>query len=185
MELKASPRAGNNKTSSKVIRREGNIPAILYAQGKEGENIAVGAIEFKKILNKIVPGTLSTTIFHLDLGGKKRKAVLKEIQYNITTYDVSHLDFIELIDNVPVELKVPIQCTNVMDCVGVKLGGSVRQVVRTVKVRCLPKDIPAAFEVDVRDMNVGQEKKLSEIAMPHGVQPLMDTNTVAVAIAKK
>src|ERR1700722_3341352 len=174
MELKASPRPGDKKISCKVIRRMGKVPAVLYAQGKEGRSIAVGAIDFKKILNQIVPGTLSTTIFNLDIDGKKTSAILKEIQYHITTYEVSHLDFIELIDGVLVELKVPIQCTGVMDCVGVKLGGTLRQVIRTVRGRCLPKDIPAAFEVDVRELNVGQEKKLSEIAMPKGVQPLMD-----------
>ncbi len=185
MELKAKTRGAKNKTESKVLRREGNIPAVLYAGGKAGENIAVGGIEFKKILNQIEPGTLSTTIFTLDIGGKKKRAILKDIQYHVTTYSVSHLDFAELVEGHPVEIKVPIQCTGVVDCIGVKLGGNLRQVIRTVDVRCLPKDIPQKFEVDVRDMNIGQAIKLSQVKMPAGVQPLMDTNCVAVAITKR
>lgn len=181
MELKATKREKN----CKVIRREGNIPAIFYSQGKEGEELIVGGGDFRKILNQIQPGTLSTTIFTLDVGGKKRKAILKDIQYHVTTYEISHLDFEELVDGVPVTLNVPIQCTGVVDCIGIKLGGSLHQIVRTIKVRCLPKDIPSQFEVDIRELNVGQGKRVGDISIPKAVQPMIDTKNMAVVIAKR
>jgi large subunit ribosomal protein L25 len=185
MDLKIAKRKGQNKTESKVIRREGNIPAVLYSKGKSGENIVVSGKEFKKALNQIETGTLPTTIFVLNIDGSKRRAILKDVQYHITNYEVIHLDFEELVDGNEVSINVPIQCTGVVDCVGIKLGGSLRQVVRTLRVRCLPKNIPSQFEVDIRDMNVGQSKKVSEITLPSGVRPLTDTNTVAVVIAKR
>lgn len=185
MELKTSKRDAANKTESKALRRAGNIPAVLYVHGKEGEKIAVNSSDFKKILNQIPSGTLATTIFSLDVGGKKKRAILKDIQYHPTSYEVAHLDFEELNDAHPVTLNIPIQCTGVVDCVGIKLGGSLRQVIRTVKVRCLPKDIPSHFEIDVRELNIGQSKRLSELAIPERVRPMVNTHSVAVVIAKR
>lgn len=185
MELTSSPRQAKSKSELKRLRREGNIPAILYSQGKEGEACFVNGAEFKKILHKIVPGTLPTIQFILLQGGKKRRAIIKEIQYHPTTYEVTHLDLEELFDNVAVNVNVPIQCTGAMDCVGVKLGGVFRQLIRFLKVNCLPKDIPAVLEIDVRNLDVNQEKRLRDLVLPHGVRPLAPLNEIAVMVAKK
>jgi large subunit ribosomal protein L25 len=186
MELNVKQRVANKKTENKTIRREGGIPAIVYSQGKEGVTCSVDKIEFQKALNQLrTSGTLSTTIFSLKNDKKITKALLKDIQYHVVSYDVLHLDFIELIDSVEVDVNVPIQCIGVMDCVGIKLGGNLRQVVRAVKVRCLPKNVPSQFEIDIRELNVGQGKRVSDIEMPKGVRPLMDSNSLAVVIAKR
>lgn len=185
MKLTVTKRTAGKKTENKQIRREGNIPAVLYSKGEKGEEIVVDGIAFKKILNTTPTGTLSSKVFLIDLEGKTVQAIVKDIQYNITTYDVIHLDFEQLHEDHHVSVKVPIRCTNVADCVGVKLGGAVRIVVRHVPVVCLPKDIPAEFEVDVRDMGVGQMKKLSALNIPEGVRPTINLNEAAVVIAKK
>jgi large subunit ribosomal protein L25 len=184
MKLTIATRSAK-KSETKKIRREGKIPAILYSKGEHGKEIVVDGIAFKKILNTTPTGTLSSKIFHLEGGGKTSKAIVKDIHYNITTYDVIHLDFEELHDDVPVTLNIPLVCINAVDCVGVKLGGVIRQVVRQVRVTCLPKDIPAQFEIDVRDMNLGQTKKLSALDIPKGVRPTVDLKEVAVVIARK
>lgn len=172
-------------SQAKKIRRNGNIPAVVYSQGKVGAHIEVQGAEFRKILNEIEPGTLSTTVFQLEDGGKKHSAILKDIQYHVTTYEPLHLDFQELVDKVPVTVNVPLVCTGVADCVGIKLGGFLRQIYRVIRVKCLPKDIPSQFEIDVRDLNVGQSRVLSEVAFPKGVTPLMELKNIAVTIAKK
>lgn len=185
MKLKLYKRSASKKGELNQIRREKNIPAVLYSKGKPGENIAVSGAELKGILRGVKPGCLSTTVFTLEGEGKKCRAILKDIQYQPTTYDVWHLDFEELIDDVSVNIKVPIQCVGVVDCVGIKLGGVLRQVIRTLKVNCLPKDIPAEFELDIKDLAIKQTKRLSAITIPDGVRPLADLNEVAVVIAKR
>jgi len=184
MKLTIAPRSAK-KSETKKIRREGNIPAILYSKGEHGQGIVVDGIAFKKILNTTPTGTLSSKIFHLESSGKIVKAIVKDIQYNITTYDVIHMDFEQLHDDLPVTLNIPLVCVNTVDCAGVKLGGVIRQVVRQVRVTCLPKDIPGQFEIDVRDMNLGQTKKLSALNIPKGVHPTVDLKEVAVVIARK
>jgi len=69
--------------------------------------------------------------------------------------------------------------------VGVKLGGVVRAVIRHIKVRCLPKDIPDEFNLDVSALSINQSLKLSSINLPDTVKSLLDLNEVAVIIAKR
>lgn len=187
MKLKATTRTAGKKTEAKKLRRAGQIPAIIYKRGKEGaDNIVLDSNEFEAFLRQIQPGRLSTQIFTLtDQEGKERRALLKEIQYHVTKYNVVHLDFEELADNVPVNVKVPIECTGVVDCIGIKLGGVLRQVIRYLKVRCLPKDIPSAFVLDIRNMGQRETRRLSDLDIPDTIRPLVDLNEVAVAIVKR
>lgn len=186
MELNIKSREPSKKTESKKIRRSGGIPAVIYSRGQTGSGFVVDRGEFQKVLNQLpAAGTLATTVFSLKNDKKIIKAVLKDIQYHVVSYDVLHLDFVELQEKVEISVNVPIQCTGVMDCVGIKLGGNLRQVLRSLRVRCLPKDLPSHFEVDIREMNVGQGKRISDIAIPKGVRPLVDTKSLAVVIAKR
>lgn len=185
MKLAVKNRVGEKKKDIKEIRREGNIPAIIYSSKSQPEKLIVTGPEFNAILREMKPGQLPTTIFALSDGKKERRAIIKDIQYHLTTYNVSHIDFEELVDNVPVSVKVPVNCIGVGDCVGIKLGGFLRQVVRHVKVECLPKNIPAEFLVDVKDLGIRQSKRLKDLAMPNGVRPLAKPEEVVVVIAKR
>jgi large subunit ribosomal protein L25 len=98
---------------------------------------------------------------------------------------VSHIDFEELFDDVPVSVKVPINCIGVADCAGIKLGGFLRQVIRHVRVECLPKHIPAEFQVDVRELGIKQSRKLADIKIPQGVKPLAKMDEVVVVVSKR
>ncbi len=185
MKLNTKTRNTNSKSESKRLRREGYIPANLYRQGNDGEGIAISATEFKAILREIKPGHLPTTLFQLVGADKNEKRVIiKEIQYDIL-YEVIHLDFEELVAEHQINVKIPVECIGVNDCVGIKLGGVLRQVIRHVKVRCLPKDLPTFFQLDVKELNMKQSKRLSDLSIPETVRPLMDLNEVIVVIAKR
>lgn len=186
MKLNVRTRTAGKKSESKQLRRAGQIPAIIYKRGKEGHNIALTTSEFNAHMREIQPGRLSTQVFELvDETGKTHRALLKEIQYHVTKYDVIHLDFEELVDNVPVNVKVPIECTGIVDCIGIKLGGVLRQVIRHLKVRCLPKDIPSAFVLDIKSMQQRDTRRLKDLNIPQTIRPLVDLNEVAVAIVKR
>ena len=185
MKLAVKQRVGEKKKDVKEIRREGNIPAIIYFSKGQPEKLIVSGAEFKTILREMKPGQLPTTIFTLSDGKRDRKAIVKDIQYHLTTYVVSHLDFEELIDDVPVSVKVPVNCIGVADCMGIKLGGFLRQVVRHVKVECLPTQIPAEFIIDVKDLGIRQSKRLKDIKMQSGVRPIASPEEVIVVIAKR
>ncbi|MBN9379090.1 MAG: 50S ribosomal protein L25/general stress protein Ctc [Chlamydiales bacterium 38-26] len=187
MKLNVTQRTAGKKSESKQLRRAGRIPAIVYKRGKEqADNITLSNEEFNSHLRQVQPGRLSTQVFILvDENGKERRALLKEIQYHVTKYNVLHLDFEELVDDMPVNVKVPIECVGVVDCIGIKLGGVLRQVIRHLKVRCLPKDIPQAFVLDIRTMAQRETRRLKDLDIPETVRPLVDLNEVAVAIVKR
>ena len=183
--LAVKPRVSEKKKDIKDIRRSGDIPAIIYSSKREPEKLTVIGTEFNAVLRKMLPGQLPTTIFTLSDGKKEVRAIVKDIQYHLTTYIVSHIDFEELVDDVPVSVKVPVNCAGVVECVGVKLGGFLRQVVRHVKVECLPKNIPSEFIVDVKDLGIRQSRRLKDVEMPSGVKPLVNPEEVLVVIAKR
>jgi large subunit ribosomal protein L25 len=186
MKLNYIMREARKKSESNKLRREGSIPAVLYSQGQDSKHIAVSKSEFSALLRTVQTGRLSTTAIELqNAESGAMTAILKDIQYHPTTYDVLHLDFELMRDDAEINVKVPIELVGAADCVGVKLGGVLRPVKRGLRVRCLPKDIPAAFFMDVRSMALRQSRRLKELEIPKGVKPLDDLNDVAVIIAKR
>lgn len=186
MQLSYFTREAGKKSNAKKLRREGLIPAVLYSRGKNAESVSVNSGDFASLLRQAVPGRLSTTVFTLsDEKGKSRRVILKEIQYYPTTYEVMHLDFEELFDDHKVNIKIPIECFGMIDCAGIKLGGVLRQVIRSVPVNCLPGDIPEFFQLDVREMNMRDTRRLKDLDIPHTLRPLVDLNEVAAAIVKR
>jgi len=184
-KLTIYPRKDLKKSETNRLRREGNIPAILYGQGHPNEPIWLKGEEWQTMLRHLKTGLLATTAFELHDGKKTYKAIIKDIHYHIATYDISHIDLMLLDESREVTVNIPIQLLGVAECVGIKLGGFLRQVIRSLKVSCLPKDVPSAFTLDIRDLNVAQSKRLSDIRMPDAVRPIGRMNEVAVVIAKR
>lgn len=187
MNLQVGTRPGKTKSENKKLRRQGDIPAVVYHRGKESEKIFVKSTDFNTFLRGVQPGRLPTRKFTLsDQNGQSFEAVIKEIQYHVTTYDILHLDFERLDEKTPVKVKVPIECTGTVDCVGVKLGGVVRNVIRHLPVECLPKDIPDALQLNVKDLNLGESLRLRDLEIPQTLRPLTrNMDEVVVVIVKR
>jgi len=185
MKLTISHRKERKKSDTNRIRREGDIPAVLYGRGHQSEMITIKGEEIQAILRTLKSGLLATTVFELHDGKKVHKAIIKDIHYHVAHYGIQHIDFAILDDKQEVTVNVPLQIVGVADCAGIKLGGFLRQVLRSLKVKCLPKHIPQEFVVDIRDLNVMQSKRLSDIAIPENVKPLARMTEVAVVIAKR
>ncbi len=186
LEIQISERAAKTKGEVKKLRREKKIPVCIYSQGKPADTASCGLVEFQTILRQMKPGYLPTTIFAMkDSKGKTRRAVIKDIQYKPTTYEVLHLDFQELHENQMMDIKVPIDHLNAMDCSGVKLGGFLRTLLRHVKVRCLPRNIPTHFEVDVKELGLNQARRVSDLNIPKDVRALEKPQEIVVSVLKK
>ncbi|HAZ15101.1 MAG: 50S ribosomal protein L25/general stress protein Ctc [Chlamydiae bacterium GWC2_50_10] len=185
MKLTAKVREKEKKRDAIRIRREGDIPAVLYTPGKATRLLTVKGDEFAALVRTIKKDHLSTTKICLDVEGKSRDVIVKDIQYHPTSYQVIHLDFEELLEDVPVTIPVPVNCTGVMECAGIKLGGYLRQVMRQVKVQCLPKIIPASFDLDVSQLGILQSLRLSDLKIPEGIRPLANLSEVVVVIVKR
>jgi large subunit ribosomal protein L25 len=186
MKLQTLKRPAEKKREVNRLRREGFIPAVIYRRGQAAENISVSTTEYNSLLRNVESGRLSTKVFTLfNENGVSRKAVLKEVQYNVINYEVIHLDFEELHEDESLTVKIPIECVGIADCKGIKLGGALRQPIRYVRVKCLPKDIPDAFFLDIKDMALYDTRKISDLPIPESVKPMAKMNEVAVVIVKR
>lgn len=185
MKLSYFSRTTGKKGDVNKLRREGKIPCVLYGQNQPGTPICIKKEELEAILRDLRPGLLPTTVFELHDGHKTHKALIKEIQYHRTSYAVEHIDFYPVSDQNPIAVSIPIRLVGIAECAGVKLGGFVRHVIRHLKVSCLLKDVPQELTLDIRELQIAQSKRLSDIPLPQGIRPLAKMNEVAVVIAKK
>jgi len=185
MKLKLSKRSGKTRSTLTQIRFRGDIPSVIYQKGVPSESVCVDGGAFQAALRGLKRGYLPTTIFQLDLNGSASQAIVKEIQYHPTTYRIIHLDFLKMTPGQKVDVKVPVVCTFQEQCVGIKLGGFLRRVIRHLKVRCLPENIPRDFRVDIRDLGVGETKRVRDIEMAETLECLTSPSEVVLVIAKR
>ena len=183
MKLELYQRDASSKGKTNQLRREGNIPAVLYGPQREAKTCSVKADAFAAVIRSLKPGLLATQVFELTMDGKTIKAIIKDVQYHVANYEVRHLDFLELGKEAKVTLNVPIKIEGVAECAGVKLGGSLRQVIRFLKVRCFPDKIPEMFSFDVKGLALGGVMKLSDLQIPEGIEPRAVMNQVAVLVS--
>ncbi len=185
-QIQIFERATLQKGLVKKMRRDGYIPCVMYVRGKPSEHAFIKKQDFDSVLREMKPGFLPTMVFELkNEQGKSRKAIVKDIQYAPTTYEILHLDFQELNDKDKININVPIECTGVVDCVGIKAGGMLRYIMRHLKVRCHAKAIPNSFEIDVKNLDMRKVKRVSDVIMPEGVVPLAHGNDILVTIVKR
>ena len=173
VQLSGSPRASVGKKDAKAVRNAGNVPCVLYGSGEQ-ICFAVRNVDMEKII-------FSPDVYQveLDIDGNKKKAIVQDVQIHPVTDKVVHVDFLELIDNKPLKVNIPV--TLVGRSRGVLNGGRLQQVFRRLKVEGLPKDIPAAIEIDITDLRIGMSKRVRDIAIP-GIKLLNAADAVVVSV---
>jgi large subunit ribosomal protein L25 len=185
INITCTVREGTSKGDVRRLRRNGSIPMVVYSKGQMAEIGSVSKAEIDAAMRSIRPGFLTTTVFALkDQSGRERKVLIKEIQYKSTTYDMIHIDFFELEEGRMVDVKVPVEFENSTECVGVKLGGQLRHIMRHVKVRCVPANIPSHFSLDVKDLGIRQTKRVRDLTIPKSVTCTAHADDVVVAVIK-
>lgn len=185
INITCTVREDTAKGKVRRLRRSGSIPCVIYSKGQMAQMGSISKPEFEAALRSLPAGFLTTTQFALkDDAGKVRTVMVKEIQYKSTTYDIIHVDFLELEKNRPVVVKVPVDFEHENECIGVKLGGQLRHIMRHVKVRCVPANIPSHFMVDVKDLGIRQSKRVKDITIPNTVTCLAGADDVVASVIK-
>ena len=156
IEIKGSFRTELGKKSSKELRKSGNVPCVIY--GKE-KNIHFFAHEnsFKNLVY-----TPAAHLVKLNIDDKVYKAVLKDMQFHPVKDNILHADFIEIHDNKPVVINIPIKVSG--DSVGVIAGGKLSIKRRTLKVKGLADDLPEALPINITDLKIHEGIKVGELS---------------------
>lgn len=163
------------KGAAKQLRREGNVPAIVYG-AKKNLPIYLKENEFANLLKN----TSESTIISLKVGRKKHEVLIKDYQEDLLKNIFLHIDFFEVSAGKTLRTNVPIILQG--DPVGVKEGGLLEQVMHEVEVECFPKDIPEHFIVDVSALEMGESMHADKIEVPQDVKMLLDLDRTIVTV---
>lgn len=184
ISLTVEQRTQTGKGPSRRLRAAGKVPAILY--GKKAQPLSLTLN--KQDLMKAVEKAGTNPIFELNIKGAAgpatRSAILKERQIRPLDSMLLHIDFLEVSMDEALEVHVPIECEGTP--IGVEKGGIFQQVVRELKVRCLPGDIPSVIKVDVSKLELGHAIHVSDLPLPSGVTAEEEPGTaIATVVAPR
>jgi large subunit ribosomal protein L25 len=178
-------RSEKGKGPARRMRADGKIPAIFYGKKSEPIPLAVDAVS----LRKSVDAGGQNVVFELNItdaekGGKK-SALLKESQVRPLDGEVLHLDFIEVFEDVEVDVTVPLVFNGKPE--GLDKGGVVEYAARSVSARCLPKNIPESIEVDISPLDINQSLHVKDLTIPEGITILdnEELGVVSVILPKR
>src|SRR5256714_6087391 len=168
MQLKASPRQPLGKRSRRMLR-EGKLPAIVYGHNTEPTPVTLDRLEFQKVFVK--SGRTHLVDLVLD-GDRTEKVLVREIQTHPRRQGPIHVDFYLVNLQEKIEVEIPVHVVG--ESAPVKQGdGDILQPMHSVRVECLPTDIPEAFEVDISGLDeIGDELRVSDLKVGQGVTML-------------
>ena len=148
IQVKAVKRENYGKKAAKAVRREGQIPAVLYGGG-ETVSFSVDPREIKPLIY-----TPNSYIVEFDIEGKKEQAVLREAQFHPVREEILHLDFYRIAEGKLVSIAIPVRLTG--NAEGVKVGGKLALSARKLVVSALVENLPDEIVVDVTELGVGK-----------------------------
>ncbi|HOZ31082.1 MAG TPA: 50S ribosomal protein L25/general stress protein Ctc [Bacteroidales bacterium] len=154
-EINASLRNDVGKKASKKIRREDNIPCVIYGGGK-----TLHFFTSQSDIRKFVY-TPEVMFADIKLDGKSYSAIVKDIQFHPVTDKIIHIDFYELNEAKKVKIKIPVHIIG--SSVGVKAGGKLKQNMRKITVKAMMNDIPDKIEVDITELNIGDSIRIRDL----------------------
>ena len=173
VSLSGSLREDVGSKGAKALRKEGQVPGVVYGNG--------GNIHFhvkETDLNKLV-FTSEVHFVSIELDGNEHKAIFKEIQFHPVTDRITHFDLLAVTEEKILSIALPIKLTG--SSPGVLNGGKLSQNYRKIKVKALAKDLPEFITLDISELKIGMSIRLGEIEIPN-VTLVGDMRDVAVSV---
>jgi large subunit ribosomal protein L25 len=174
-QLSISEREVSNSRATRRLRREGQVPGVLYG----GDDAAVAfAVDERELRHALAA---SGAVVELQLAGNATPAVLQDAQRHPVRGHTMHVDFLRVNLNVAIHAVVTLELLGGEDAPGTKEGGVLEHVTREINIEALPNDIPERLELDVSKMDVNDTLFLSAVTAPAGVTILDDPDETVVA----
>lgn len=167
-DLIAELRDDMGKGSSRRLRREGKVPAILYGAGRPPRTLA---FDHNKVLQQLENESFYSSILNVKVGEKNQAVILKDLQRHPARRQILHMDLQRVVEDEVIRMTVPIHFVNEDIAVGVKQGGGkVSHLMNDIEVVCLPKHLPEYLDIDIADLELDELRYISDIPLPEGVE---------------
>lgn len=171
--LTASKRERAGKGVARALRRENNIPAVIYGDNKEPVMISM---PLKDVSIRFQQGGMLTHICELTVDGTKHTVLARDVQLNPVTDRIEHVDFMRVGAKTKLTVHVPIHFVNQEVSPGIKAKGVLNIVHHDLTLRCAAGDIPEALEIDLSTAELGASLHLSDIKLPKGAEVMGHKN---------
>jgi large subunit ribosomal protein L25 len=162
-QIDAAVRASNGKGAARAVRREGRVPAVIYGGGAEPTSISLDFNATKKL---IFAGHFLTTVFEVNVDGKKIRVIPRDYQLDPIRDQPLHVDFLRLTAGQKIKVEVPVHVINQLASPGIKRGGAVNLVQHSIEMMVPPDAIPDGVNVDLTGVEIGKSIHVSMIKLP-------------------
>ncbi len=162
ISINGTARTELGKKAAKAIRNSGNVPCVLYGEKKDanGQPEAIHFTVSEKEINKLIY-TPHIYLVDINIDGEDHKGILKEVQFHPVKDNVLHVDFLEVNDEKPIVMGVPIAPQGLAE--GVRAGGRLITMVRKLNVKALYSAIPEKLNIDVTALQLGKSIKVGDL----------------------
>lgn len=174
--LEAKKRTEEGKIYSKKIRAKGYVPAVIYGKGFDSLKIEVP----DKVFRQGLSSSGANAVFDINVEGTSVMAMASEIQRHPVAKSIFHIDFHKV--NLDQKVSATVAITLEGDAQGVKAGGNLVQIARSVVIETLPMSIPEHITIDVSNLGIGEEIRVKDIKVADGIEILSDPDELVVSI---
>ena len=176
--LTAERRTEAGKGPSGRVRRDGQVPAVVYGLGEDSVAVAVSARELAHILSG---ASGANTLITLKVDGRSQLTLARQIQRHPVKGSLMHVDFVRVRADRTIQGEIPVHLTG--DAEGVARGGVLEQLVHTLTVEALPRDLPPGIEHDMTALEIGSTVHVRDLAVPAGVTVLQAEDELVAQIS--
>jgi large subunit ribosomal protein L25 len=177
-QLKASARERVGKGATRVTRRNGLVPAVIYGDKQPPESIS---LEYREIWQQLQTGQFLSTVYMIDVGGSNVRAIPRDIQFDPVKDYPLHVDFLRLGKDARITVSIPVVFHNEEESPGLKRGGVLNIVRHDIEVSCLADSIPGNLVFDLAGLEIGDSVHFSAISLPEGVTATITDRDFTVA----
>jgi large subunit ribosomal protein L25 len=179
IRLEVQERERRGSRDSRRLRKDGQIPGVLYGRGHEPHAISVHERELRRVLTG---GSGLHAILDVVVAGEKsaHSSILKDYQVDPIRGKIEHFDLQEVSLDEAIQTAVVVELVG--ESAGAKAGGVLSQVTREIRVEALPLEVPERIELDVSAMEIGDALRLSDLPTREGVTFLDDPETVLATV---
>ncbi len=183
--LTAQVRDEFGKERAKKIRAQGRVPGVIYGTAREPEHVVISSHDLEVLAQRIHGQTVLVDLQVIKKDGSKEteKIFVRELQRDPVTEKIIHADLLRVDLAKPVILEIPVAAVGVP--AGVKMGGLLETLARTVTVRCLPEKAVPHVDIDVSQIGINESIHVSEVVWPEGLEMLTDEDTALFTVLGK
>ena len=182
LTLSAETRDRAGKGASRVLRREGRVPAVVYGNKEDPMPIHVEEKALVKFLNT---GHFMNSVVMIDVGGTPTRTLPKDVQFHPVSDRPLHVDFLRISEHATVTVSVPIRFVGDEKSRGLKRGGVLNAVRHELELVCDAAEIPEEVTIDLAGLDIGDSLHISHVKLPEGtVSAITDRDfTIATIVA--